>query len=211
MALEPLSAKLIELDDVRRAAIAQNRAAQERRNAASKEIGQAMAKKDMARADELKAEVAALKDKSADFERQEKAAIEALNKALSEIPNTPNESVPVGLDEDHNVVKSTHGSIPNFAFTPKEHFDIGDALGMLDFDIAAKISGARFVVTKGQLARLERALGAFMLDLHTGEHGYTEVNPPILVKDDAMFGTAQLPKFEEDQFAGDQRCGSAYS
>jgi len=200
--LKPLADTLIALDNTRKAAIAQNQAAQERRNAASKEIGQAMAKKDMARAEELKAEVADLKAKTGTFEAQEKAAIEALNKALSEIPNTPNQSVPVGADEHGNVVKSVHGTLPTFAFAPKEHFDIGEALGMMDFDTAAKISGARFVVNKGSLARMERALGQFMLDLHTEENGYTEVNPPILVKDEAMFGTAQLPKFEEDQFLG---------
>ena len=198
--LEPLSAHLLALDDMRRAAIAQNQAAQERRNAASKEIGQAMAKKDMARVDELKAEVAALKDKTASFEAEEKTAIESLNKALGEIPNLPLEDVPVGADEHGNIEKSVHGTKPAFTFEPKEHFDLGEALGMMDFDTAAKISGARFVVTKGPLARMERALGQFMLDLHTEVNGYTEVNPPILVNDNAMFGTAQLPKFEEEQF-----------
>ena len=199
--LAPLSAELLALDDKRRAAIVQNQAAQERRNAASKEIGQAMAKKDMARADELKAEVAELKAHTADFEVQERDAVAALTKALSEIPNTPLADVPVGADEDGNVLKSAFGEKPAFTFTPKEHFDIGEALGLMDFDAAAKISGARFVVNKGPLARLERALGQFMLDLHTEENGYIEVNPPVLVKDDAMYGTAQLPKFSDDLFA----------
>ena len=203
--LGPLSAELLALDDVRRAAIVQNQAAQERRNAASKEIGQAMAQKDMARAEALKAEVAELKARTADFEAQEREAVAALTRALSEIPNTPLADVPVGADEHGNVVKSVWGEIPAFAFPPKEHFDIGEGLGMMDFDAAAKISGARFVVNKGPLARLERALGQFMLDLHTQENGYTEVNPPVLVKDDAMYGTAQLPKFADDLFAASRK------
>ena len=207
--LEPLSTRLLALDDIRRAAIAQNQAAQERRNAASKEIGQAMAKKDMARADELKAEVAALKDKTASFEAEEKTAIESLNKALGEIPNLPLEDVPVGADEHGNIEKSVHGTKPAFTFAPKEHFDLGEALGMMDFDTAAKISGARFVVTKGPLARMERALGQFMLDLHTDVNGYTEVNPPLMVNSDAAYGTNQLPKFEDDLFQTSRSEGSA--
>eukprot|EP01037_Dinobryon_pediforme_P006543 gene6543-6613_t len=199
--LAPLGAELLALDDLRRAAIVQNQAAQERRNAASKEIGQAMAKKDMARAEALKTEVAELKTRTADFEAQEREAVAALTRALSEIPNTPLDDVPVGANEHGNVVKSVWGKIPAFAFAPKEHFDLGEGLGMMDFDAAAKISGARFVVNKGLLARLERALGQFMLDLHTEENGYMEVNPPVLVKDDAMYGTAQLPKFADDLFA----------
>ena len=201
LGLGPLSAELLALDDARRAAIVQNQAVQERRNAASKEIGQAMAQKDMARAEALKAEVAELKARTADFEAQEREAVAALTRALSEIPNTPLDDVPVGADEHGNRLKSVWGEISAFAFPPKEHFDIGEGLGMMDFDAAAKISGARFVVNKGPLARLERALGQFMLDLHTEENGYTEVNPPVLVKDDAMYGTAQLPKFADDLFA----------
>ena len=203
--LGPLSAELLALDDARRAAIVQNQAAQERRNAASKEIGQAMAQKDMARAEALKAEVAELKARTADFEAQEREAVAALTRKLEDIPNTPLDDVPVGTDEHGNVVKSVWGEIPTFAFPPKEHFDIGEGLGMMDFDVAAKISGARFVVNKGPLARLERALGQFMLDLHTEENGYMEVNPPVLVKDDAMYGTAQLPKFADDLFAASRK------
>ncbi len=120
--------------------------------------------------------------------------------ALAEIPNTPLADVPVGKDENDNVELRRVGEPRALDFPPREHFEIGEALGLMDFETATKISGARFVVNKGALARLERALGAFMLDLHTGEHGYVEVNPPILVRDDAMFGTAQLPKFREDQF-----------
>ncbi|WOJ89361.1 serine--tRNA ligase [Methylocapsa polymorpha] len=198
--LEPLAEKLLALDDARRAAIAKLQAAQERRNAASKEIGQAMAAKDFPRADALKGEVAELKTSFATFEAEERDAITALDKALAEIPNLPLEDVPYGKDENDNPELRRVGEPPGFSFQPKEHFDIGEALGLMDFETATKISGARFVVNKGPLARLERALGAFMLDLHTGEHGYTEVNPPILVRGEAMFGTAQLPKLEEDLF-----------
>ncbi|VFU08393.1 seryl-tRNA synthetase, also charges selenocysteinyl-tRNA with serine [Methylocella tundrae] len=150
--------------------------------------------------DVLKAEVAELKTRLADFESEEREATAALDKALSEIPNLPLEEVPFGKDENDNPEHHVFGEKPKFSFKPKEHFELGEALGLMDFETATKLSGARFVVNKGPLARLERALGAFMLDLHTGEHGYTEVNPPILVRDETMFGTAQLPKFEEDQF-----------
>jgi seryl-tRNA synthetase len=199
--LEPLAGELLALDDKRRAAIAKSQAAQERRNAASKEIGAAMKAKDEAKAEALKAEVADLKNTMPLFETEEREAIEALDKALSEIPNLPLADVPFGHDENDNPELRKVGEIPQFAFQPKEHFEIGEGLGLMDFETAAKLSGARFVVNKGPLARLERALGAFMLDLHTGEHGYMEVNPPILVKDDTMLGTAQLPKFKDDQFA----------
>jgi seryl-tRNA synthetase len=204
--LEPLSDKLLALDDIRRAAIAGLQGAQERRNAASKEIGQAMAAKDAARADALKAEVAALKTRMAELEVEEKKAVADLEAALSEIPNTPLADVPEGRDEHDNVEMRRFGTARSFAagFTPKEHFEIGEALGLMDFEAASRMSGARFVVLKGALARMERALMQFMLDLHTEQNGYTEVNPPLLVRDDAMFGTAQLPKFRDDQFrAGD--------
>ena len=201
--LEPLSARLLTLDDARRAAIGRAQAAQERRNAASKEIGAAMKAKDADKAEALKAEVAELKTKMADYEAEEKAAIAALDKELAAIPNTPLESVPDGKDEHDNIEARRWGEAPKFpeGFAPKEHFEIGEALGLMDFDAAARMSGARFVVLKGKLARLERALAQFMLDLHSDTHGYTEVNPPVLVRDEAMFGTAQLPKFIDDQFA----------
>jgi seryl-tRNA synthetase len=199
--LEPLADTLFTLDDIRRAAIVKAQAAQERRNAASKEIGAAMKAGDASLAKALKIEVGELKESLTAFETVEREAIAALEKALSEIPNTPLDDVPYGKDENDNVELRRVGE-PHFGFEPKEHFDIGEALGLMDFETATKISGARFVVNKGSLARLERALSQFMLDLHTGEkHGYTEVNPPILVRDEAMFGTAQLPKFLEDQFA----------
>jgi seryl-tRNA synthetase len=198
--LAPLSAELIALDERRRTAIAALQAAQERRNALSKEIGQAKAKKDEARAQALMAEVAQLKDSAPQLEQAEREANAALEKALAEIPNTPLSDVPVGKDEHDNVERHRFGA-PRDLATPKEHFEIGEAMGFMDFETAAKLSGSRFVVLRGQLARLERALGQFMLDLHTSEHGYAEVNPPLLVRDEVMFGTAQLPKFAEDQFA----------
>jgi seryl-tRNA synthetase len=197
--LEPLSREFIALDEARRSAIAALQAAQERRNALSKEIGLAKAKKDEARAQELMAEVARLKDDVPQLEAAEREANAALDKRLAEIPNLPNPDVPEGRDEHENVEKSRFGN-PRDLATPKEHFEIGEALRQMDFETAAKLSGSRFVVLKGQIARLERALGQFMMDLHTTEHGYTELTPPLLVRDEVMFGTGQLPKFEDDQF-----------
>ncbi len=199
--LEPLSAQLLALDDARRAAIGELQKAQERRNAASKEIGAAMKAGDAAKAEALKAEVAQIKDNWPALEQAERDAIKALEDELAAIPNTPLDQVPEGKDEHDNVEVLRWGTPRTFDFTPKEHFDIGEGLGLMDFEAAAKLSGARFVVNKGPLARLERALAQFMLDLHTDEHGYMEVNPPLLVRDEAMFGTAQLPKFREDQFS----------
>jgi len=196
---------LIALDEARRAAITVAETAQARRNAASKEIGEAKKAKDEARANALMAEVASLKDEQPKLDAAAKEADEALQKALAEIPNLPLDEVPDGEDEHGNVEHHRFGAKRDYPFKPKQHFELGEALGMMDFELAAKLSGARFVVLTGALARLERALGQFMLDLHTQEHGYTEVNPPVLVRDDAMFGTAQLPKFREDQFrAGDE-------
>ncbi len=194
------SAELLRLDEARRAAILKFEQAQAERNAKSKEIGQAMARKDSATAERLKAEVAAFKDSIPKLEAEAKAAGEALDKVLATIPNLPADDVPVGADEHGNVEKHRYGAKRDYAFKPKQHFELGEALGLMDFETAAKLSGARFVVLKGALARMERALGQLFLDVHTGEHGYEEVNPPLLVSDDAMFGTAQLPKFKEDQF-----------
>ena len=200
----PLGDHVLAIDDRRRAAIMRAQEAQEKRNALSKEIGQAMAAKDQARAESLKAEVAALKDVLACAEVEEKAVVAELEEALQAIPNTPLDEVPVGADEHGNVLLHSFGTPRTFDFEPKQHFEIGEALGLMDFEAATRMSGSRFVVTKGALARLERAIGQFMLDLHTTEHGYMEVNPPLLVKDQAMVGTAQLPKFRDDQFrAGD--------
>jgi seryl-tRNA synthetase len=198
--LTPLSAELLELDDRRKAAIAKLQQAQEQRNRASREIGQAMAQREGARAAALRNEVNALKAMLPIYEAEEKQAVAALERRLAEIPNLPLADVPVGRSEADNVVRRESGLAKALGFPAKEHFDIGEQLRLMDFDTAAKLSGARFVVLKGALARLERALCAYMLDLHTTEHGYTEISPPLLVKDEAMFGTAQLPKFVDDQF-----------
>ncbi|MEX1059721.1 MAG: serine--tRNA ligase, partial [Methyloceanibacter sp.] len=151
-------------------------------------------------AETLKEEVAQLKTAIQEGEDKEREVEAEFHKKLSEIPNIPAADVPVGPDAESNVVLREIGKRPKFKFEPKQHFELGEALGLMDFEIAAKLSGARFVVLKGALARLERALAQFMLDLHTSEHGYTEINPPLLVRDDTMFGTAQLPKFADDQF-----------
>ena len=198
--LEPLSGKLLALDEKRRAAITAFEQGQARRNAASKEIGEAKKAKDDARANALMAEVAEMKTTLPQREAEAKQIDDELSRELAQIPNTPLDDVPDGKDEHGNVERSKSGAKRTYNFTPKQHFELGEALGMMDFELAAKLSGARFVVLQKGLARLERAIGQFFLDLHTGEHGYTEVNPPLLVRDSTMFGTAQLPKFEDDQF-----------
>jgi seryl-tRNA synthetase len=198
--LEPMSASLLAIDERRRAAILASEQAQARRNSASKEIGDAKKAKDDARAAKLMAEVAELKTTMPQLEAAAKAADEELANELAAIPNLPSDDVPEGVDEHGNVQRHVFGKIRNYAFNPKPHDDLGGALGYMDFETAAKLSGARFVVLKKGLARLERAIGQFMLDLHTNEHGYTEINPPLLVRDEVMFGTGQLPKFEDDQF-----------
>jgi seryl-tRNA synthetase len=198
--LEPLSAKLIALDEQRRAAITKSEQAQARRNAASKEIGDAKKNKDEARAAALMAEVAALKETMPALDAEQKKLGDALDKELAQIPNMPLNEVPDGADEHGNVEHHTSGKKRDYSFTPKQHFELGEALGMMDFELGAKLSGARFVVLQKSLARMERALGQFFLDTHVDKHGYTEVNPPLMVRDDVMFGTAQLPKFREDQF-----------
>src|ERR1017187_4923739 len=200
--LEKLSRKLIALDEKRRAAITKSEQAQARRNSASKEIGHAKAKKDEAAALKLMAEVNELKVTLPALEAEQKKLGDELDKELAQIPNMPLDDVPDGADASKNVEHHQSGKKRDYAFKPKQHFELGEALGQMDFELAAKLSGARFVVLQKGLARMERALGQFMLDLHTGEkHGYTEVNPPLMVRDDVMFGTAQLPKFENDQFS----------
>jgi seryl-tRNA synthetase len=194
------SSRLIELDERRRAAIQKAEAAQARRNTASKEIGLAKKNKDEAAAARFLAEVADLKAAIPALEAEEKKASEELEKALAQIPNLPLDEVPDGKDEKDNVAHHHFGAKRNYAFAPKQHFDLGEALGQMDFETAAKLSGARFVVLKSGLARMERALGQFMLDVHTRDHGYTEIAPPLVVKDHVMFGTTQLPKFIDDQF-----------
>jgi seryl-tRNA synthetase len=191
---------LLQRDEERRETIQKLQDAQARRNAASKEIGQAKAQKDEARAAALMQEVAGLKEEIQKGEANEREQDRALHDLLAGIPNLPAADVPVGPDESANVELRKIGEPRKFDFEPKQHFELGEALGLMDFETAAKLSGSRFVVLKGPLARLERALAQFMLDMHTSENGYTEINPPILVSDDTMFGTAQLPKFAEDQF-----------
>jgi seryl-tRNA synthetase len=205
------SARLIALDEKRRAAILKLELAQARRNAASKEIGEAKKKKDEPAAAKLMAEVAELKNAAPALEAEEKVASTELDQVLAQIPNLPLPApeVPDGKDEKDNVEHHKFGAKREYSFKPKQHFELGEALGQMDFETAAKLSGARFVVLKSGLARLERALGQFMLDVHTSApHNYTEVAPPILVRDDVMFGTAQLPKFENDQFSTIPRHGS---
>ncbi len=198
--LEPQSKALLELDEQRRKTVSELQQLQSRRNAASKEIGKAMGAGDKARAEELKSEVSALKGRMQELEEAARTKEAELKMHLSALPNIPLDEVPDGADEDGNVEVRREGEPPAFDFKPRQHFELGEALGMMDFESAAKMSGARFVILKGPLARLERALAQFMLDLQTGEHGYTEVNPPLLVRDEALFGTGQLPKFAEDLF-----------
>ena len=197
--LPPSAAAIIELDAERRRLQTEFQAVQARRNEASKLIGQAKAKQEDATA--LMAEVAALKDRTQALETEERTAGEALDKYLSEFPNLPASDVPDGLDEKNNVERRRVGEPCKFSFAPKQHFELGENLKLMDFERAAKLSGARFVVLSGALARLERALAAFMLDLHTRTNGYLEVAPPYLVKGEAAFGTGNLPKFKEDLFS----------
>ncbi|MBV8751229.1 MAG: serine--tRNA ligase, partial [Hyphomicrobiales bacterium] len=209
--LPPAAPELLALDEARRTAIQQFETAQARRNAASREIGEAKKAKDEARAQTLIAEVAQLKTSIPELESAAKAKSDQLDAALAQLPNTPLPEVPDGKDADDNVEHHRFGAKRDYGFTPKEHFDLGEALGEMDFATAAKLSGSRFVVVKNHLARLQRALGQFMLDVHTGEHRYTEVAPPLLVRDHTMFGTAQLPKFEQDQFVAYAGSGFAES
>ncbi|WAJ31126.1 serine--tRNA ligase [Antarcticirhabdus aurantiaca] len=196
----PAAAELVRLDEQRRSHLVRLQELQGRRNDASKEIGKAKGSGDAARADALIAEVAEIKAAIQEGEETERRIDQALEDALARIPNLPLDDVPVGPDESANVEVRRVGEPRRFEFKPKEHFEIGEALGLMDFEQAGKIAGARFTILKGALARLERALGQFMLDLHTGEHGYQEVVAPILVRGEAMFGTNQLPKFAEDSF-----------
>lgn len=197
--LDPLATALRALDEQRRALATRLQDLQNRRNEASKLIGQAMAQKDSATAEALKAEVADLKTTMPALEEDERAATKALEDALAAIPNLPADDVPVGADEEGNVEAARWGTPRSFNFTPIEHADLGPALGM-EFETAAKMSGARFTFLRGGMARLSRALGQFMLDRQTAQNGYTECAPPLLVKDEALYGTGQLPKFAEDLF-----------
>jgi len=195
----PLSAAVLELDARKREITTRMQEAQSRRNDASKAIGAAMAKGDKDTAEALKAEVAGLKQVLPELEEEDRELSAQLHDLLAALPNIPDESVPEGTDESGNVEVARWGDQRNFSFEPKEHADLGPALG-LDFETAAAISGARFAFLRGQMARLQRALGQFMLDMQTGTNGYAECAPPLLVRDEAVFGTGQLPKFAEDLF-----------
>jgi len=197
----PASAASLSLQDqARRDAQLRRDQLLARRNAASKEIGQVKAQKRDADAEALMAEVARLKDEISAAEAQEAEAAREVERALSVIPNLPAADVPDGRDETGNREIRRWGTIPEFGFKPREHYELGEAMGLMDFERAARISGARFVILKGALARLERALAQFMLDLHTQVSGYTEVSPPLLVRDQAAYGTGNLPKFADDLF-----------
>ena len=200
--LPPLAGEVIDLDQRRRAAQTKFQELQAKRNDLSRQIGQLKSKG--GDAGPIMAEVAALKDTLAGLEADDQKLGQALDTLLAGQPNLPAQDVPDGKDETFNRVERTVGSVRNFAFKPKQHFELGEALGLMDFEAAAKLSGARFVVLKGPLARLERALALFMLDLHTTESGYTEVAPPFLVRSESLYGTGQLPKFEEDLFKTEQ-------
>ena len=196
--LPPQSAEILSLDQQRREAQTALQEMQARRNEASKAIGQK--KKAGEDAEPLMAEVAALKNKMAVGEETARQADEALEALLSGLPNIPLPEVPIGPDESANELVRNRGSIPNLEGTPKQHFELGEALGQMDFEMAAKLSGSRFVLLCGEISRLSRALANFMIDLHTREHGYLEVSPPYLVRDHVLYGTGQLPKFGEDLF-----------
>ncbi|MCJ1962540.1 serine--tRNA ligase [Novosphingobium mangrovi (ex Hu et al. 2023)] len=197
--VEPQSAQILALDEQRRALATRAQEGQSRRNEASKAIGKAMGQGDTATAEALKAEVAALKKSLPALEAEEKAVTAQLNELLAALPNIPVDEVPEGADENDNVEVAKWGTPGTYAFTPREHADIGPALG-LDFETGAKISGARFTFLKGQMARLHRALAQFMLDTQTTANGFMECNVPLLVKDETAYGTGQLPKFSEDLF-----------
>ncbi len=196
--LSSQSDALLNLDAERRKVQTEMQEVQSRRNAAAKEIGKAKATG--GDADALIAEVADLKGAAQELEARERAMQADLETLLSGLPNILDPEVPDGEDETGNVELRRVGEIPSFDFTPKEHYELGEALGMMDFETAAKLSGSRFVVTSGKIARLERAIAAFMLDVHTLEKGYLEVSPPVMVRGSALFGTGQLPKFEEDLY-----------
>jgi seryl-tRNA synthetase len=194
----PQSPKILELDAERRTVQTELQEMLKRRNEASREVGEKKRKGEDAEA--LVAEVQGLKEKIAAHEEKEREVTAMLDEILAGLPNLPGPDVPDGEDEYDNVEVRRHGEPLRLEFPAREHFDLGEDLGLMSFDLAAKMSGARFVVLRGALAKLERALAAFMLDLHTEEYGYMEILPPYLVKDSAMYGTGQLPKFADDLF-----------
>jgi seryl-tRNA synthetase len=198
--LAPQSPAILALDEARRAAISAAETAQAERNAASKDVGRAKASGDEAGFERLRALVAEKKDEIARMEEEAKAKDAALRDMLAALPNRPYDDTPIGQDESDNVEIHRWGSPRDFAFDPKEHYEIPAVQDGMDFETAAKLSGSRFVLMSGGVARIHRALAQFMLDLHTVEHGLTEVNAPVLVRDEMMFGTGQLPKFGEDSY-----------
>jgi seryl-tRNA synthetase len=198
--VEAKSSQVLEMDEKRKAILTETQVAQTKRNEASKLIGKAKASGDEEAAQKVIAEVADLKEVVRKGEEAAKAVEAELQEFMSWIPNLPADDVPDGPDEAANVEVRQGGSKREMNFAPAEHFDIGEGLGLMDFEAAAKMSGSRFVVLRGQLARMERALADFMIDSHTSKYGYTEISPPLLVRDEAMFGTTQLPKFRDDQF-----------
>ena len=198
--LSSLSSQVLEMDEARRSSQTQLGELQARRNAASKEIGAAMKDKDTARADALKAEVAEIKDKMTALEEAEAVAEGKLTQLLEGLPNRPDDSVPDGDDEEDNAEVKTWGEPATLNFEAKQHFELGEGLGMMDFETAAHMSGSRFVILKGKLARLERALAQYMLDFQIEQNGLSETQVPYLVHGDALYGTGQLPKFEEDLY-----------
>jgi seryl-tRNA synthetase len=202
--MPPAAERLLALDADRRARIAVAETAQAERNAASKEIGAAKARGDAAAFERLRALVAEKKDEIARLEAEAKAEDERLTAELLALPNAPLPDVPDGADETANVELRRRGTPPVFPFAPKQHFDLGEAMGLMDFETAARLSGARFVVLKGALIRLHRALAQFMLDTHVDRNGYTEVWTPVLVRDEALVGTGQLPKFADDLYRTEQ-------
>jgi seryl-tRNA synthetase len=195
---EPMSATVLEMDEQKRDLQSKFQAMQARRNEAAKAIGKAKGAGE--NADELIREVAELKSSAQQMEADERELTGKLDTLLAGFPNVLHDDIPDGSDEEDNVEVRTHGEIPEFDFEPKEHYVLGEQLGMMDFERAAKLSGSRFVVNRGKIARLERALAAFMIDMHTEEKGYLEVSPPVIVRDQALFGTSQLPKFSEDLY-----------
>lgn len=198
--LAPLSSDILTLDQSRREQQQKLQEAQALRNSLSKQIGELMKAGDRTKADALKAEVANLKDAIAAGEEAERNLGQKIADTLAVIPNIPLASVPLGKDEHDNVERHSAGEKPRFNFEARQHFDIGEWLGLMDFETAAKLSGARFVVLKGALAHMERALAQFMVELHTQKHGYTEISAPYMLRDEAMFGVGQLPKFKDDLF-----------
>ena len=197
--LKPVAAMIVELDEQRRAVATQVQQAQGTRNDLSKSIGRVLSQGEIALAEELKGQVQKLKDMLSALEEKERTLGAELDALVAGLPNIPADEVPAGADESGNVEVSRHGEQRTFAFEPQEHADLGPPLG-LDFETAAAMSGARFAFLRGQAARLHRAIAQFMLDFHTTQRGYTECNPPLLVRDEALFGTGQLPKFADDLF-----------